>query len=104
MASNVTKIPIPRQLEENETLDTLTHWKSHVRNYFRQDDRYTLFFLRSTKWDATKTNYGFRGEDAESKAANLESLLDSFTGFMPGPYLTIAITETTKCIDDVVRC
>ena len=97
------KVPYPRQLTSNETLDTLTHWKSHVRNYFRRDDNMKVFFARAAKWDCSKNNYGFQGEDAADKADSLESLLDTIAGFMPGPYLTAQITKHTKGIEDVFK-
>ena len=97
------KVPFPRQLTSSETLDTLTHWKSHVRNYFRRDDGMKEFFARTATWAPSRTNYGFVGDDAAIKADNLESLLDTIAGFMPGPYLTNQITGQTKCIDDVFR-
>jgi hypothetical protein len=97
------KVPYPRQLSSNETLDTLTHWKSHVRNYFRRDDSMKEFFARTARWNQTQVNYGFTGEDAETKADSLESLLDTIAGFMPGPYLTAQITKQTQSIDDVFR-
>ena len=97
------KVPYPRQLTSNETLDTLTHWKSHVRNYFRRDDNMKSFFARTAKWDCALNNYGFQGEDAADKADSLESLLDTIAGFMPGPYLTAQITKHTKSIEDVFK-
>ena len=82
------KVPYPRQLVANETLDTLTHQKSHVRNYFRRDENLQVFFARTTKWDQTKANYGLTGADAATKADFLESVLDTIAGFMLGTYLT----------------
>ena len=95
------KVPYPRQLTANETLDTLTHWKSHVRNYFRRDESLKQFFARAATWDPALDNYGFEGEDADTKADSLEGLLDTIAGFMPGPYLTAKITKQTKCMQDV---
>ena len=31
------KLPPPRQLTQNESLDSLDHWKSIFRSYFRRD-------------------------------------------------------------------
>ena len=95
------KVPYPRQLTANETLDTLTHWKSHVRNYFRRDEVLKQFFARAVTWDPARDNYGFQGEEADTKADSLETLLDTIAGFMPGPYLTAKITKQTKCMQDV---
>ena len=95
------KVPYPRPLTATETLDTLTHWKCHVRNYFRRDDNLKGFFAREQTWDPALDNYGFQGDDAMLKADSLEGLLDTITGFMPGPYLTARITTQTKSMNDV---
>ena len=95
------KVPYPRQLNSNETLDSLTHWKSHVRNYFRRDENLKGFFARTCTWQPTATNFGFTGDEANSKADNLEGLLDTICGFMPGPYLTAQITRQSKSMKDV---
>ena len=97
------KVPYPRQLQPNETLDSLTHWKSHVRNYFRRDDNLKAFFQRDCTWVCDRDNYGFRGEDAARKADYLEGLLDTIAGFMPGPYLTAQITKYTTSMIDVFK-
>ena len=97
------KVPYPRQLQANETLDTLTHWKSHVRNYFRRDDNLKPFFARNSTWDQTLDDYGFVGNDAAARADNLEGLLDTISGFLPGPYLTAQITKHTSSIEEVFQ-
>ena len=95
------KVPYPRQLTSAETLDTLTHWRSHVRNYFRRDENLKEYFARGKTWDSTRDNYGFAGEDAATKADYLEGLLDTISGFMPGPYLTARITKNTTSMQSV---
>ena len=87
------KVPYHRQLSTNETLDTLTHWKSHVRNYFPRVENIKEFFAGTSTWDQTGNNYGFTGDGRESKVDYLEGLLDSIAGFMPGPYLMARITK-----------
>ena len=93
--------PYPRQLTTKETLDTLTHWRSHVRTYFKREEDYKPFFVRTCRWNYASQDYGFTGEGAAEKACNLESLLDTIAGFLPGPYLASKITQKSKCIDDV---
>ena len=95
------KVPYPRQLTANETLDTLSHWKSHIRNYFRRDENLKVFFAREKTWDPSQQNYGFLGDNAAEEADHLEGLLDTISGFMPGPYLTTRITRHTKSMNDV---
>lgn len=72
-----------------------------MRNYFRRDESLKQFFARAATWDPALDNYGFEGEDADTKADSLEGLLDTIAGFMPGPYLTAKITKQTKCMQDV---
>ena len=99
----MAKVAILRQLTTSETLDTLAHWKSHVRNYLKSNENYRVFFLRATVWDATKPNYGFIGEEAEEKADNLESVLDTIVSFMPGPFLTHDITNKSTSMEGVFK-
>ena len=97
------KIPFPRVLTAKETLDTLTHWKCGVRNYFRSDDRFAPFFKRTVRWNPSAVNYGLAGDEAESQADNLESLLDTIAGFLPTHYITRKITQESKCMEDVFK-
>lgn len=95
------KVPYPRQLTKRETLDSLSHWQTSVRNYFRRFPEYCDFFKRSISWSPNSENYGFSGESAADHADNLEALLDTLATFMPGPYITHQITKSSKCIQDV---
>ena len=95
------KLPHPRVLNNKETLDSLTHWKRHVRNYYRRDDNYKPFFSRTCTWDPLAQNYGFTGEGAEEKADDLEALLDAIAGYIPGPYVAEEITQQAKSMNDV---
>ena len=97
------KVPFPRQLNARETLDTLTHWKTGVRNYFRSDDRFAPFVARTKKWDPSKPNFGFVGDEAEIQADHLECMLDTIAGFLPTHYITRRITQSTTCMDDVFK-
>ncbi len=89
------KVPYPRQLQKKETLDSLSHWKSSVRNYFRRSSQYSFFFQRQARWNHSALNFGLTGEDAEKKADDLECLLDTLASFLPGPYITHQITTNS---------
>ena len=95
------KLPHPRVLNKNETLDSLTQWKRHVRNYYRRDSNYKEFFSRVTTWDPLAENYGFEGDDKLERADNLEALLDAIAGYIPGPYVAEEITQQSRSIKDV---
>lgn len=97
---NKPKVPYPRQLTKKETLDSLSHWQTSVRNYYRRFDEYAEFFKRTSTW-TTARNYGFTGQNVEDRADNLECLLDSLASFLPGPYLTHRITQTTTSVQSV---
>ena len=99
--TSLPKTPYPRQLTKKETLDSLSHWKSSVRNYFRRASQYAYFFKSSSSWNRQNVNSGFSGEDAEEKADNLECLLDTIASFLPGPYITHQITECSTSIQSV---
>ena len=101
MAETQLKIPYPRQLTKNETLDSLSHWQTSVRNYFRRSTQFQEFFRRTAKWDCSAENYGLTGDNVEDRADNLESLLDTLSSFLPGPYITHKITKTTTSIASV---
>ena len=101
---NTPKVPYPRQLTKHETLDSLSHWVTSVRNYFRRFPDYAEFFKRTCLWTHS-ANYGFSGTDAPDKADNLEALLDTIASFLPGPYITHQITKTatsTQSVFDII--
>ena len=94
------KVPYPRQLTKKESLDSLSHWQTSVRNYFRRFPEFGIFFKRQTTWTQAR-KYGFTGEGSDDKADNLENLLDTLATFLPGPYLTHQITKTSVSIESV---
>ena len=53
-----TRTPPPRQLGMKETLDTLTHWKTNFRTFYKRDDAYKYFMKEDTTWDPLAGNYG----------------------------------------------
>ena len=44
---NTVRVPQPRQLEDTETMESLVHWWTQFRNYYRRD-KYVGGFLIST--------------------------------------------------------
>ena len=96
----VPKVPYPRQLTKKETLDSLSHWQTSVKNYFRRFPDSAEFFKRNSSWTQAE-NYGFVDPGANDKADNLEALLDTIASFLPGPYITHKITKTSTSIASV---
>ena len=54
------RTPPPRQLGTKETLDTLIHWKTTFRTFYKRDDAYKHFMRENITWDplALDGNYG----------------------------------------------
>ena len=59
VVTHQSKLPLPRQLSEKETFESLKHWKTCFRNFYRRDSYYAFFLRSNTKWDPMKENYGF---------------------------------------------
>ena len=70
-----TKTPPPRQLGANETLDTLTHWRTNFRTFYKRDSNYTYFVQQSVTWDPNHTTYGQVAEVVRD--ANGDDVLDA---------------------------
>ena len=102
MASYV-KVPPPRQLNQAETLDTLNHWKTIFRNYFRRDSVFKQFLSSSFTWDPAKPNYGLAADgeiSAEDRKDSLVDFLSHLSGFLPHSYLTSKLVENTTKLED----
>ena len=97
------KAPPLTQLSQQETLDTLEHWKGLFRNYDRRDSTYKQFLRSSFKWDFKQPNYGLVEQDnetAEDKAEDLNDFLHTLAGVLPHSYLTRKIVEDSTCLQD----
>ena len=53
----ILKLPPPRQLGTNETLDTLIHWRTIFRTFYKRDSYYTHFVQESITWDPNHNTY-----------------------------------------------
>ena len=97
--ANFVKLPPPRQLTQSETLDSLDHWKSIFRNYFRRDSMFKQFL--NCEWDPARDNYGLEATDemtAEERKDALIDFLSNLAGFLPHSYLTSKLVEDTKSL------
>ena len=111
MAQQMTAVrgPPPRMLSTTETYHTLTHWKTAFRTYYRRDDYYKDFLLRTARWDSAAADNGQTAvmrNDVEVRSAadrggDIEDFLYIICGFLPFPYLTEKIVKGTKKLEDV---
>ena len=71
----------PRRLEQKETLQSLNHWKSVFRNYYRRCSYYGLFLLPSTTWDNSPTR-GFTSAEESGLKRDIPTLIADLDGFL----------------------
>ena len=97
------KLRPPRQLTQSESLDSLDHWKSIFRNYFRRDSTFKQFLDTTCTWDPDAANYGLEAKDgitAEARKDALVDFLSNLAGFLPHSYLTSKLLENTKSLKE----
>ena len=105
--TNYVKCPPPRQLGKSETLESLTHWRTTFRTYFKKDDSYKPLLKLNKTWDPSAPNYGQirEAEGLERSASEVKEdlidLLSTLAGFLPNSYLTDKLVSNTKGWNDV---
>ena len=109
MSRNHSRTPPPRQLGAKETLESLSHWQTTFRTFYKKDDSYKTFFKKDQKWNHLRPNYDLNDEpDGEKRSAadlaeDLTDLLNTLAGYLPHSYLTDKILKSSKCWTDVWR-
>ena len=107
MSRNHVRTPPPRQLTANETLETLSHWKTTFKTFYKRDDAFKIFFKKDMKWDESETDYGLEDEvggearKAPELSEDLQDLLNTLSGYLPHSYLTDKILKNTKNLEDI---
>ena len=105
--TSVVRHPPPRPLGAAETLESLTHWESTFRTYFKRDDAYKQLIRKSAKWNPLEIHYGQATETTGLKRTaaevkeDLTDLLTTLAGFLPHSYLTDKLLKNTKNWSDV---
>ena len=97
------RLPPPRQLTKNESLDSLDHWKSIFKSYFRRDSIFRQFLASDCTWDSNEPNYGLPQQDGMTPSDRKDALIDflnNLAGFLPHSYLTTKLEKNTKCLSD----
>ena len=108
-ARNFSRTPPPRQLTTDESLESLNHWRSTFRTFYKRDDAYRRFFRSDFKWDPKAVNYGLEEEidGLKRPAADLKEdlidLLNILAGFLPHSYLTDKLLNETTDWDDAFK-
>ena len=107
MSVNHAKTPPLRPLGKHETLESLTHWRTTFRTFYKRDDTYRSLIRGTATWDPAAANYGQVAEteglkrNAADMKEDLDDLLHILAGYLPHAYLTDKILNNTKGWDDV---
>ena len=95
----------PRKLEEQESLQSLNHWKSVFINYYRRCQFYGYFLLPGITWD-NSANRGFtRNEtsglkrDPQTLASDLSGFLSCLGSYLPFDYVADKLITETSSLD-----
>ena len=102
-----TRTPQPRTLNKKESLDSITQWKTTVRNYYRRDDHFKRFLLAGAAWNPARPHHGFQAETdglrrpAADVADDLNVFLNLISGFLPFSFLKEKLELDTKNMKDV---
>ena len=106
MTRNLARNPPPRQLTNKETLETLTHWETTFRTFYKRDDVYKYFFKPNISWNPSEIHYGLSDEGEGSNlrkkdelCEDLKDLLNTFAGYLPHSYLTEKILQSHSWAD-----
>ena len=88
----------PRKLDQQENLQSLNHWRTVFRNFYRRCQYYSIFLLPNTKWDNSPTR-GLTAEtsglkrDRETLVSDLDGFLDCVASYLPFDY----VAEKLRC-------
>ena len=107
---NTARLPQPRQLGDEESLESLNHWWTQFRNFYRRDKYVGGFLVITFKWDPTKPFYGFENETdglkrkKEDLAADLDGFMEMISSYMKHSYITERLKASTRDISGVKDC
>ena len=100
------KIPPPRQLNNQETLQSLQQWYRTFKQYYKRDTHFKLFTLSTTIWDPTDATFGFQAETTglrrppEELREDCIDFLHAFAGYMPYGYLTEKFISSITSLEE----
>ena len=98
----------PRKLEQTESLQTLNHWRTVVKNYFRRCQFYSFFLRPGLTWTSSGTRgFTINSETSGLKrspevlASDLEGFLSTIGTYLPFDYVTEKLLVETTNIESV---
>ena len=95
---NASRLPTPRHLKDEESIESLTHWWTVFRNYYRRDKYVGGFLVSTAKWDPSKDYYGFEDEATGLKRSKADCVMNSKSEYHAATCLGSASRwEILKC-------
>ena len=98
----------PRKLEQTESLQTLNHWRTVVKNYFRRCQFYSFFLRPGLTWTSSGTRgFTINSETSGLKrspevlASDLEGFLSTIGTYLPFDYVTEKLLVETTNLESV---
>ena len=95
----------PRKLEQQETLQSLNHWRGVFKNYYRRCQIYGFFLQFDVIWDNSR-HRGFTSSetsglkrDPKTLAADLDSFLACLGSYLPFDYVAEKLNSETTNLD-----
>ena len=96
-----------RKLEQQETLQSLNHWKTVFKNYFRRCQFYSYFLQPNLTWN-NGLNRGFSTNETtglkrtpQLLASDLEGFLECLASYLPFDYVSEKLLQESTDMDSV---
>ena len=105
MSRNHVRTTPPRQLTANETFETLSHWKTTFKTFYKRDDTYKIFFKKKMEWDQSMEDYDLKEEVGGEmrKAPELSKTCKISSAHCQATYLTHTLQTTFLRTPGILR-
>ena len=98
---------VPRKLDQQESLQTLNHWRTVFKNYFRRCPYYSYFLQPNVVW-SQELNRGFSVNETtglkrtpEELASDLEGFLECLASYLPFDYVPDKLLQESTNMSSV---
>ena len=97
----------PRKLDQTETLQSLNHWRSVLKNYYRRCQFYGYFLAPGIPWDNSQ-NRGFTTNETgglkrnpATLASDLDGFLSCIANYLPFDYVSEKLVSESRDMNSV---
>ena len=107
LTHNQPRALTPRRLDQQETLQSLNHWKGVFKNYYRRCQYNSYFLQPGLTWNSTN-NRGFTATEPTGLkrspavlAEDLGGFLDCIASYLPHDYVADKLRNESTSLDSV---